>query len=105
VLSLCSDRRIAAGGDTAVATLKITRNLQPGGRLELALAGRVTQTHVPLLQEVCDEARDLAVSLDLSGVIFVDAAGVRALIALERAGAAIQGCSGLVHELLEEGRS
>ena len=88
-----------------MATLKITRNQLPGGRIELALAGRVTQAYVALLQGVCDEAGGLALSLDLSGVIFVDAAGVRALITLERSGAAIHGCSGLVHELLQEGRS
>ena len=88
-----------------MATLKITRRLQPGGRLELALEGRLMEGHVPLLRDVCDEAHGVAVSLDLSGVVFVDPAGVRAVIALERDGAAIHGCSGLVHELLQEGRT
>lgn len=87
-----------------MATLKITRVEQPGRRIELSLAGRITQANVSLLRDVCDEANGLALSLDLSGVIFVDPAGVRALIALERDGASIHGCSGLVHELLQEGR-
>jgi hypothetical protein len=93
------------GGDTAVATLKITRIAQPGGGIEFALAGRITEACVPLLRDVCREASGPAISLELSGVIFVDPAGVRALIALERDGATIHGCSGLVHELLQEGRS
>ena len=91
--------------ETALATLKITRITQPGGPLELSLAGRITAACVPLLRDACDEASGLPVSLDLSGVAFVDPAGIRALIALERAGASIHGCSGLVHELLQEGRS
>ena len=88
-----------------MATLKITRTTQPSGRLELSLEGRLTQAHVALLRDVCDEASGAAVSLDLSGVVFVDPAGIRAVIALERDGVAIHGCSGLVRELLQEGRS
>ena len=87
-----------------MATLKITRTLHPEGRLELSLEGRLTEGHVVLLRDVCNEANRTSVSLDLSGVVFVDPAGVRAVIALERDGVSIHGCSGLVHELLQEGR-
>lgn len=88
-----------------MATLKITRTAQAAGRLELALEGRLTQAYVGLLQDVCAETRAAALRLDLSGVAFVDSAGVRALIALERDGALLHGGSSLVHELLQEGRS
>ena len=85
--------------------LKITRTRRSGAALELALEGRLTQAYVPLLREVCSETRAVDVSLDLSGVAYIDPEGVRALLALERAGVTLHGGSGLVHELLEEGRS
>lgn len=88
-----------------MALLKITRAAQPDGSLALSLEGRLTQTTVALLRDVCRETSGTAASLDLTGVVFVDAAGVRALLALERDGNSIHGCSSLVHELLQEGRS
>jgi anti-anti-sigma regulatory factor len=88
-----------------MALLKITRAARGDGRSGLALEGRLTQASVALLRDSCREASGGAALLDLTGVVFVDPAGVRALLALERAGASLEGCSGLVHELLRKSRS
>jgi anti-anti-sigma regulatory factor len=87
-----------------MALLKITRAARPDGRLALSLEGRLTRASVALLREVFRDG-GAAAALDLTGVAFVDRAGVCALLALERDGASIHGCSALVRELLQEGRS
>lgn len=88
-----------------MALLRITRAAASDGRLAFSLEGRLTQASVALLRDVCSEGRAAAASLDMTGVVFVDPAGIRILIALERDGISIHGCSALVHELLQEGRS
>jgi RNA polymerase sigma-70 factor (ECF subfamily) len=71
-------------GDEEVATLRVEGRLTEGAMSEFAgaLAGAG------------------AVRLDVSGILFADAAGIRAIRGAVRSGAKLTGCSGFLGELL-----
>jgi len=69
----------------------------------LTLEGRVTQPYIELLEREC--AALFAVSshpiLDLSGVTFVDRAGIEGLKRLDQRGAVLRSCPDPVASVLE----
>ena len=69
----------------------------------LRVEGRVTQQTVEALQSSCEAslANYPTLLLELSGVQFVDAAGIEAFCSLVRRGAVLVGCSGFLTELLQ----
>jgi RNA polymerase sigma-70 factor (ECF subfamily) len=70
----------------------------------LCVEGRLTQQTVEELRHVCQPvlSGQGAMRLDISGVQFLDAAGIGLLHELERHGTRLGGCSGFVGELLRE---
>ncbi len=84
--------------------LRITRIDETQRRTTLRLEGRVTARELPELRAVCEtcaaEARQL--SLDLSGLRFVDSPAASALAALGREATTLVGASAFVKLLLEE---
>ena len=82
--------------------LRITREDTEGGTTTLTLEGRLAQDLVSLLEQECSslQASCGCLTLDLSGVTFVDRAGVQALKSLHGKGCAIGGCSDLVASIL-----
>jgi RNA polymerase sigma-70 factor, ECF subfamily len=70
----------------------------------LRVEGRLTQQTVQELRNACQPvlSGQGAVRLDVSGVQFIDAAGIGLLHELERHGTRLGGCSGFVGELLRE---
>ena len=71
----------------------------------LKVEGKIRGPWVDELSRACDENSSKKLSLDLSEVTFVDAAGVELLRKLLQRGVTLAACSGLVAELLHvEGR-
>ena len=83
--------------------LRITQNESDAGAI-LRLEGRLLWEWAALLERECAELLSTGnqLSLDLSGVTFVDRAGVEALRRLSQAGAMILCPSGPVASVLEE---
>lgn len=83
--------------------LRITRDEESRCRATLKLEGRVATQWAALLERECsDLLRSCgSVILDLSGVAFVDRAGIEALERLSRAGVEILCPSGPVASVLE----
>ena len=84
-------------------TLRITRKKTPRSRAMLVLEGKVAAEWAALLERECSgllRSRP-ALSLDLSGVTFVDRAGVRTLRRLSRKGVGIVCSPGPVASVLE----
>jgi RNA polymerase sigma-70 factor (ECF subfamily) len=83
--------------------MRITPIQGSDGIAQLRVEGRVTQQTVEALQSSC--AAEFFVHstllLDLSGVQFVDAAGIEAFRHLVQKGAVLLGCSGFLTELLQ----
>jgi ABC-type transporter Mla MlaB component len=84
--------------------LRIVR-LDPGAGASIStfkLEGKLVGPWVGELERACDELQvpPSGLSLDLSGMTFVDAAGVQLLAELMRRGAMIHGCNGFIAELL-----
>jgi anti-anti-sigma regulatory factor len=73
-------------------------------RTTLRLAGRLTITEIPALDEACRAcvAARRALVLNLAEVRYVDAAGAAVLHALRERSIEITGCSPFVRELLQE---
>lgn len=71
---------------------------------QLRVEGRVTQQTVKELQSSCaaDFADHRSVLLDLSGVQFVDAAGIEAFHCLVQQGVVLVHCSGFLSEMLRD---
>ena len=69
----------------------------------LRLEGRLVDPWVGELLSTCREAAGAGwrLVLDLSGVTFVDAAGVAYLRDLREQGAVLRGCSAFINELLK----
>jgi hypothetical protein len=84
-------------------TLRITRENGSRARTRLVLEGKVAAEWAALLERECCDLLRLrrAVSLDLTGVDFVDRAGVRALGRLSRKGVEILCRRGPVASVLE----
>jgi anti-anti-sigma regulatory factor len=82
--------------------LKITRVERPDSALTFKLEGRLLEPWVAEVRDVCTsrDGRAGRTSLDLSGVTFVDQAGVRLLRDLVHRGIGISAMSGFVAELL-----
>jgi anti-anti-sigma regulatory factor len=82
--------------------LKITAIQRNDGSAELRVEGRVTHQTLEALRASCDMgvADHQTMLLDLSGVLFVDAAGVALLRSLAQRGAVLIDCSGFLTELL-----
>lgn len=82
--------------------LRITREDTERGTITLKLEGRLAHGLVGLLEQECSTLRAFSggLTLDLSGVTFVDRSGVQALKALRGMGCAIRGCSDLVASIL-----
>ena len=84
-------------------TLRITRENESRARTTLVLEGKVAAEWAALLERECSDLLRLrrSVSLDLSGVTFVDRAGVRTLGRLSRKGVEIRCRPGPVASVLE----
>jgi ABC-type transporter Mla MlaB component len=78
--------------------LRITRRPDRALRLE----GRLTRDELDVLRETLRASPDACSALDLSGLAFVDDAGVAALVDLSRRGCELRGGSPFVRQLLEE---
>jgi hypothetical protein len=81
--------------------LKITK--LPGREGVLKLEGKLLAPWIDELLRACEPSLIAApLMLDLSGVLFADAAGMRALRTLMRQGVAIAHCPPLLTEMLKE---
>jgi anti-anti-sigma regulatory factor len=83
--------------------LRITREDTKWGAITLKVEGRLAQDLAGLLEQECSILRPFSdgLTLDLSGVTFVDRSGVQALKRLHGTGCAIRGCSDLVASILK----
>jgi len=84
-------------------TLRITRRKTPRSRATLVLEGKVAAEWAALLERECSGLlrSHPSVSLDFSGVTFVDRAGLQALRRLSRKGVGIVCGPGPVASVLE----
>lgn len=84
--------------------LRITRTERPE-EASLRVEGRIVGDDSAILDRECRSllASGSTLRLDLSGVRFVDRAGVAVLRALRREGFGIEGCSPLLQEVLDDG--
>jgi RNA polymerase sigma-70 factor (ECF subfamily) len=84
--------------------MRVTRITEANGIATLRVEGRLTQQTIQELQNACQAVASMpeAMRLDVSGVQFLDAAGIGLLHELERRGMRLVGCSGFVGELLRE---
>lgn len=82
--------------------LKITDAPNPGSCRTFKLEGRIGGPWVAELQSVCDAAlqEGLKLTLDLSGVSFVDRSGAALLRSLMQRSATLVGCTDFVAEQL-----
>jgi ABC-type transporter Mla MlaB component len=87
-----------------LAMLRIARVDDGGSQTTpaLRLEGKLLGPWVTELSRACDELRvpPEALCLNLTGVTFIDSAGIELLRNLIRRGTRISGCSGFVEELL-----
>ena len=83
--------------------LRITHLPVAGPDLSLRLEGKLVGPWLDELRQACQMSPDspVALSLDLSGVSFVDSAGAKYLRVLLGQGAQITSCSPFVAELLK----
>lgn len=83
--------------------LRITTIQTPGKPAVLKLEGKLLEPWIGELQQACRKtlAPKTAVTLDLTGLSFVDASGTIALRDLRRRGVELKGCTPLVAELLK----
>ncbi|MBI3802050.1 MAG: sigma-70 family RNA polymerase sigma factor [Deltaproteobacteria bacterium] len=83
--------------------MRITPIAEKDGIAQLRVEGRVTQQTVEALQSSCTAEFFVhsTLLLELSGVQFVDAAGIEAFRHLVQKGAVLFGCSGFLTELLQ----
>ncbi len=84
--------------------MRVTRIAAGNGVETLRVEGRLTHLTVEELRMACEAAltEHGLLQLNVSGLQFVDPAGVGLLQDLERRGARLAGCSGFVNELLRE---
>jgi RNA polymerase sigma-70 factor, ECF subfamily len=84
--------------------MRVTRITPADGLETLRVEGRLTQQSVQELRDACQPllGEQAAIRLDVSGVQFLDAAGISLLHELERHGTQLAGCSGFVGELLRD---
>jgi RNA polymerase sigma-70 factor (ECF subfamily) len=82
--------------------MRVTRITEDGGVETLRVEGRLTRQTAEALRSECRPVTGapVAMRLDLSGVQFLDAAGIGLLLELEQRGVHLGGCSGFVAELL-----
>jgi RNA polymerase sigma-70 factor (ECF subfamily) len=82
--------------------MRVTRITGDGGIDTLRVEGRLTRQSAEELRTACQGAPGApgAIRLDVSGLQFLDAAGIGLLRELERRGVRLGGCSGFVGELL-----
>jgi len=83
--------------------LKIMSRNTGQGTGTLKLEGHLAQELVGSLEQECSALHALpgGLTLDLSGVTFVDRTGIQALKRLQGTGCVIRGCSELVASVLE----
>ena len=83
--------------------MRITPIQEKNGIAQLRVEGRVTQQTVEALQSSCaaEFFTHATLLLELSGVQFVDAAGIEAFRHLVQKGAVLIGCTGFLTELLQ----
>jgi anti-anti-sigma regulatory factor len=84
-------------------TIRITRLDGTDSRATLKLEGRLVAEWAPFVERECAALASsvVHVKLDLSGVRFVDSAGVDALLRLSDAGVEIRNCPDSVASVLE----
>ena len=84
--------------------MRVTRMTMADGSETLRVEGRLTQQTVQELRDACRPVLggQGAMRLDVSGVQFLDAAGIGLLHELERHGTQLGGCSGFIGELLRK---
>ena len=84
--------------------MRVTRMTMADGSETLHVEGRLTQQTVQELRDACRPVLggQGAMRLDVSGVQFLDAAGIGLLHELERNGTQLGGCSGFIGELLRK---
>src|SRR5262249_27985108 len=106
LLTLAGRFRPAARGLRWVACtmMRVTRITTDDGLEALRVEGRLTHQTVEELLQACQPvlSRQAAMRLDVSGVQFLDAAGVGLLRELERRGTQLGGRSEFVGELLRD---
>jgi anti-anti-sigma regulatory factor len=87
--------------------LRITNSHTDGPAATLKLEGKLLEPWVGELQDSCQRTATAmpSLTLDLTGLTFVDGAGTVALRELRRHGIRLTGCSPLVIELLKETQS
>ena len=83
---------------------RITRGQQAGARI-LRLEGSLTSQELPLLDASLAEDPAPELTLDLSGVSWLDAQAAARLNALRAAGAVLTACSPFLHRLLGQERA
>jgi RNA polymerase sigma-70 factor (ECF subfamily) len=83
--------------------MRITRRQKENTVARYQVEGSITQQTVGELKAACEAsfANHPTLLLDLSGVRFVDAAGIEGLHSLTRRGAGLIGCSGFLTEMLQ----
>ncbi len=84
--------------------MRVTRTAASEGVETLRVEGRLTEETAEELRMACEAllTRHGSLALDVSGVLFVDRAGVALLHGLERRGATVTGGSSFVNELLRD---
>jgi len=83
--------------------IRVTRHNSGSARIIIRFDGRLTAEQVPEARRIVHESGGSAlVTLDLSGLAFVDGAGRELLLALRSTGCALTGGSLYVRKLLEE---
>lgn len=83
--------------------LKITQLSGPGREHVLKLEGKLLGPWIAELDHACRRSPNASpVVLDLSGLVFADAAGTRALRELMQQGIVVANCPPLVTEMLKE---
>jgi RNA polymerase sigma-70 factor (ECF subfamily) len=84
--------------------MRVTRLATGNGTEMLRVEGRLTHETAEELRMACEAVltKNLSLQLDVSGVQFVDPAGVALLRHLEERGTRLAGCSGFVDQMLRE---
>lgn len=84
--------------------IRITRVARAEDAETLRVEGRLTHETVEELRMACETvlAEQRPLQLDVSGLRFVDPAGVALLHGLQKRGGRLRGCSGFVNELLRD---
>ena len=82
--------------------IRLTQHRQGELRVVFTLDGRLTAETVDDVRGTLTQLQPSLVTLNLSGVTFVDVAGRELLLGLRASGCRLEGASLFIHRLLEE---